>query len=189
MLSDTTTGPAKESWWRLIRNLLILLAVIGALAFAAFPLAGLLGLLATAQGRVGAFLVGSICGELAALYVLARLLRPHGMALRDLGLGRPTTAPAVLLGLLVALAYSAVTALNPAVRAHLFHLSILKAIALLAALVAGVVEETIFRGYVMTALQRMGHGRAVQLLVSGIAFALAHVYGFTSLLAYLTTQA
>jgi membrane protease YdiL (CAAX protease family) len=40
--------------------------------------------------------------------------------------------------------------------------------------VAGLVEETICRGYVMTTLGRMGYGLVVQVLLSGLFFALVH---------------
>jgi hypothetical protein len=55
---DAATGPAEESWWVPIRNLPILpipirLAVTGTPAYAAFPVASLLGLLSTALQPMG----------------------------------------------------------------------------------------------------------------------------------------
>jgi membrane protease YdiL (CAAX protease family) len=61
-------------------------------------------------------------------------------------------------------------------------------LALIAALVAGVVEEVIFRGYVMTTLARMGYRNLVQVLVSGTAFAIADVYRFAPPATFLATQ-
>ncbi len=60
---------------------------------------------------------------------------------------------------------------------------------MVAALVAGLVEETIFRGYLMTSLDGMGRGRMTQVLVSGAAFAIAHFYAFVSPAALLATFA
>jgi membrane protease YdiL (CAAX protease family) len=177
-----------KSWWGLIRNLLILLAVIGSFAYSAFPIALPLGLLSKPEGRAGVFLVGSIFGELAAMFVLVRFLKRSGGNLNDLGFRQPTTRLALLSGVFVALVYSGWTALNPHVGPGMLQLSILKIPAIVAALVAGVVEEVIFRGYVMTTLLQMGYGNVVQVLVGGITFALAHLYGFTSPEAFLITQ-
>lgn len=177
-----------KSWWVLIRNLLILLAVIGAFAYSAFPIAFPLGLLSKPEGRVGVFLVGSIFGELAALFVLTRFLKRGGVSLNFLGLWQPTTKLALLSGVIVALVYSGITALNPRVGHGMLQISILKILAIVAALVAGVVEEVIFRGYVMTTLLHMGYGNVVQVMVCGITFALAHLYGFASPVAFLTAQ-
>ncbi len=177
----------KETWGRLIRNLLILLAVIGGFAYAAFPIAASFGWLAQPESRLAVFLAGSIVGEWVAFGVLVCICRWQGITLGQLGWGRRTTILALGLALLVAVVYSGVTVANPQVGTHLFQWSSLKVLALIAALTAGIVEETIFRGYVMTTVARMKYRGYMQVLVSGFAFALAHVYGFSSPIAYLTT--
>ena len=169
--------------------LLILLAVIGLFAYAAFPIAISLGLVTNSTSAVAVFLAGSAIGELAALGVLIWMLGRRSINLRDLGFGRSTTWPAILIAILIALFYSTITILNPGVQKNLFLFSYLKGLAIFAALVAGVVEEVIFRGFVMTTLKQMGLGNLLQVFLSGLFFALAHVYGiFTSLGAFLTTQ-
>ncbi len=124
------------------------------------------------------FLVGSAIGELAALGLLRARLRRRGERLRDLGWGRRPTASAMAGGLAVALGYILWTAADPSVGAHLFDASGLQLVALPVAVVAGVVEEVVFRGYLMTSLRRMGRGPVVQVVVSAGAFALAHAYAF-----------
>ncbi len=176
------------SWWHIIRNLLIALAVIGSFSYAAFPLAAAFGLLANPETRLAFFLAGTIVGELAALGVLVLILRREGIRLSDLGFGKPATWQAFGLAFLVVVIYCGVTAFNPFVGSHLLQWSPLKALALLAAIVAGLVEEMIFRGYLMTAVMRMGYGKIFQVLASGILFALAHLYGFTSLISLLGVQ-
>lgn len=166
--------PRAASWGSLAGTLL-LLGVVGGMSYMAFPLGLALGWLHTPAGRVATFLGGAMAGELVTLAMLLRRLRRYDLTWRDLGWGR-----AIGLGILVAVLYSGFTALNPRVGPHLLDVSALKLLAILAALVAGLVEETIFRGYVMMALARMGYGRAVQVLVSGASFALAHPYGFTT---------
>lgn len=44
----------------------------------------------------------------------------------------------------------------------------------------GLVEETIFRGYLMTSLNDLGRGRATLVLVSGAVFTAAHFHAFSS---------
>ena len=70
----------------------------------------------------------------------------------------------------------------------LLDFSLLKLLAIVTAIVAGVVEETIFRGYVITTLGRMGYGLVVQVLLSGLFFAFFHLYVFTNLFTILIVQ-
>lgn len=165
----------RESWGRLIGTLLLLLAVIGAIVYGGFALGIALGWVGQPTNRVAIFLLGSTLGELVAFALLAWLLRRRGSRLRDLGWGQLTRWGAIALGVGIAIVCSSYTALNPQIGPHLLEFSWLKLLALVAAVVAGVVEETIFRGYVMTSLGRMGYGLAVQVLLSGLFFALAHV--------------
>lgn len=178
----------KPSWGQVIGTLLILLAIIGGVSYGAFAVAYPFGWLARPETRLAAFLVGASVGELAALGVLAWWLRRRGTSLRALGLGKATNWRGMALGLVVAIVYSGLTAaFNPAVGPNLLRLTLLKGLAVVAALVAGLVEETIFRGYLMTSLDRMGRGHVTQVVVSGAAFAIAHFYGFVSPAALLAT--
>jgi membrane protease YdiL (CAAX protease family) len=178
----------KTSWGQVMGVLLLLLAIIGGVSYSAFVEASPFGWLAHPETRLAAFLIGATVGELAALGVLTWWLRRRGGNLRGLGLGKATTWRGMALGLVVALGYSGLTAaLNPTVGLHLLQVSALKGLAVVAALVAGLVEETIFRGYLMTSLDQMGRGRVTQVLVSGAAFAVAHFYGFVSPAALLAT--
>lgn len=171
----------KPSWRQVVGTLLVLLAIIGGFSYGAFAVAYPFGWLAHPETRLAAFLIGAIVGELAAFGALALWLRRRRTSLLALGLGKPTSWQGMLLGLVVAVAYSGLTAaLNPTVGPHLLQLTALKGLAIVAALVAGLVEETIFRGYVMASVDRMGQGRVAQVVVSGAAFALAHAYGFVS---------
>jgi membrane protease YdiL (CAAX protease family) len=62
----------------------------------------------------------------------------------------------------------------PAVRAHLFRPSLLKLLSLAVALMAGILEEVIFRKWLMDYLQGQAIGPIVQVLLSGLAFGLLH---------------
>jgi membrane protease YdiL (CAAX protease family) len=176
-----TSAKGKTSWGQVIGTLLLLLAIIGAISYGAFVVAAPFGWLVHPETRLVTFLLGAIVGELAALSALAWFLRRRGASLRALGLGKATTWRGMLLGLVVASVYSGLTAVfNPAVGRNLLQFTELKGLAVIAALVAGLVEETIFRGYLMTSLEQMGRGRVAQVLVSAVAFAAAHFYGFVS---------
>lgn len=72
--------------------------------------------------------------------------------------------------------------------AHILEFSWLELLSIGAAVVAGLVEETILRGYVMTTLGRMGYGLVVQILLSGLFFALVHFYAFAAPLSVLVVQ-
>jgi hypothetical protein len=171
-----------------IGTLLLLLAIIGVTSYGAFVVAFPLGWLARPETRLATYLLGVIAGELAALGALAWLLRRRGASLWTLGLGRATNWRGMLLGLVVAIVYSSLTAVfNPAVSRNLLRFTELKGLAVVAALVAGLVEETIFRGYLMTSLEQMGRGRVAQVLVSAVVFAAAHFYGFVSPVGLLAT--
>jgi CAAX protease family protein len=189
MISKThSTNPPRESWGRLISILLLILAVLGIVIFGAITLGIAFGWMGQPESRVATFLAGSTIGELVAFAVLAWLLHRRGSRLRDLGWGQPTRWGALALGVGIALVYSAITELNPRIGPHLLEFSWLKLLAIGAAVVAGMVEETIFRGYVITTLGRMGYGLVAQILLSGLFFALVHVYAFAAPLALLVVQ-
>lgn len=180
--------PVKPSWGQVIATLALLLAIVGAISYGAFLVAYPLGWLARPESRLATFLVGAILGELAALAALVGLLRRRGWRLLALGLGKATNWRGLALGLAVAVVYAGMTAtLNPAVGPNLLRFTLVKGLAIIAAIVAGLVEETIFRGYLMTSLDQLGRGRVTQVLVSGVAFAVAHFYGFVSPAAILAT--
>lgn len=181
----TTT---KTSWGQVVGTLLVLLAIIGGFTYGAFLVAYPFGWLAHPETRLAAFLIGASAGELAALGVLTWWLQRRGRRLGALGLGKKTTWRGLVLGLVVALVYCGVTAVSdPSVGSNVLRLTALKGLAVVAAFVAGLVEETIFRGYLMLSLDEMGCGRVTQVLVSGATFAIAHFYGFVSPAALLTT--
>jgi membrane protease YdiL (CAAX protease family) len=88
------------------------------------------------------------------------------------GMGGPL---AWLLAVLISTYYVwAVAHYFPAVRERMFRPTLLKLIAVIAAVMAGIVEEVIFRKWVMDYLDRGGTGMLLQVLASGLAFGLAH---------------
>lgn len=79
-----------------------------------------------------------------------------------------------LLAFAVPFAFVGYSTKLPSVRANLFRPSFLKLLALLVAIAAAFCEECIFRKLLMDSLMRHGFGTTVQLLVSALAFGVAH---------------
>jgi membrane protease YdiL (CAAX protease family) len=68
------------------------------------------------------------------------------------------------------------------VRDHMFTLNKLKYLALVGALISGLFEEILFRKILMDYLQEEGFSDIIQILVSGFAFAIAHlVWGYKAM--------
>lgn len=61
------------------------------------------------------------------------------------------------------------------VREHMFQLNKLKYFALIGAVVSGFFEELVFRKLLMDYLQEQDLGNFIQIIVSGLAFGLAHL--------------
>jgi membrane protease YdiL (CAAX protease family) len=112
--------------------------------------------------------------EALGLAGLAAGIRRPGRSLAALGLWKPASLLDYAIGCALAFAYCAFAWRQPSVEAWAFEVSALKAIALVAAVVAGVFEELFFRGFLMDLLKRRGRGASVQVGVSGLAFGLAH---------------
>jgi uncharacterized protein len=80
-----------------------------------------------------------------------------------------------LLAFIVTLLFVAFAARLPSVRQNLFRPSWLKLLGFAVAVSAGILEEVIFRRWIMNHLQDSHHaGVIVQIIVSGLAFGLAH---------------
>lgn len=80
-----------------------------------------------------------------------------------------------ILAALTAIAYAWSAASISTVRAYMFKLDGLKALAVLAAVGAGVIEEVVFRKLLMDYLLAQGYGPVTQVAVSAIAFGVVHV--------------
>jgi membrane protease YdiL (CAAX protease family) len=135
------------------------------------------------------FITGSGAGEFLFLVVLWLILRGKRDSLGRLGLWKPSPWTGWLAGLAVAAYYAGAAVVGfhngpshmPLAQIlyepSLFHIYA----ALVLGLSAGLCEEAVFRGYVMTRLADAGYGWIVQVLASGAVFGLAHgLYGFSS---------
>lgn len=128
------------------------------------------------RARAVRLITGSAVGEFTAVAFLVLFLRARGRALADVGLRRGAS----LVGWLVAAAVAALAVslvLEGALRGKVpiaeisaFHLYT----SLAAGVAAGICEEVVFRGYVMSVLAEAGAGVVQQLLATSVLFGLAH---------------
>jgi membrane protease YdiL (CAAX protease family) len=109
-------------------------------------------------------------------WVLFSWIHNGGRFLRYLGFapGRAGTIGAWLLALLLSAVFVTLSLRLPSVRANLFAFTKLKLLGFAVAVSAGILEEVIFRKWLMDSVARSGAGAALQILVSGIAFGAAH---------------
>jgi membrane protease YdiL (CAAX protease family) len=107
------------------------------------------------------------------------LLKSRGVSFKDLGVWRVGTWSAWVLALALAV-LSILSNLRLFPRMHIpvsyaffphgFHLFT----ALVLGITAGFCEEVLFRAFLMTQFARAGYSKAIQVLIPGIAFGLAH---------------
>ena len=125
-------------------------------------------------------LVAMVLGGAAVAMVTPIGLKAAGREppfLADLGFasGPRGSACAWALAALLALAYAVFSIGSiPDVARHWHSISWLKALAIVAAVTAAVLEEAIFRRLLMDALAKRGSGAILQILISAIAFGIAH---------------
>jgi CAAX protease family protein len=114
----------------------------------------------------GAILIGIVLCEAIPLVFAIRGL--------DRVLLHPQPAVGVLGAMVVAAAYIWYSARVPGIRRHLGNRSWLRVPAIVLAVTAGIVEEVYFRRVLMDALQSVGIGPFIQILVSGVTFGAFH---------------
>lgn len=134
--------------------------------------------------RAAVAIGGAIIGEVVFLVLLIWWLGTQGLSLTDLGMWKAPKLWALVAALAFALVYGVLTASNPGLRPNLEIHDLLKAETVVAAIVAGIVEEAVCRGYFMFELQRSRTPAWLQILGSGVVFGIAHfsysIYGIAS---------
>lgn len=175
-----TAGSAAKGRWGSVKARRLARALM-ALGLAALAAAFIVRV--DTEARVGRVLVGVTVVELGGLLAI----RTRG-TIR--GLRRSAPAYAFIGAVLLAAGYIGITvAGNPRVEAAVGLISPLKLLAVLAAVVAGVFEEALFRGVLMDRLAAAGRSQVLQVFVSGLVFGCLHFYAFAGLPAALMAQA
>lgn len=109
------------------------------------------------------------------VFLLASGARPDALTVFGFRASFEETGLAWVAGILLAAAYVWFSTRIPAVRSWLVRPHGLKALALVAAALAGTLEEIAFRKMLMDWVERSGGDAAVQVIVSGLSFGLAHI--------------
>ena len=117
--------------------------------------------------------LGILLGEVFMLRLLRSALQTSGESLADLGWKR-TQGWVLGVGVLIGLAIGISTTSYPLLARHMDELSLFRFWGGLIAVFVAVVEEFVFRGFVMTRLAQAGYSVRVQILLSALAFAIAH---------------
>jgi len=127
---------------------------------------------------------GVLIAELIALWGVFAYYRRKGIAIGDLGWSLPANkAPVIVLSLAAALLYSWYAMQIPQVQENVTEISLLKAWGLAVGVAAALIEEIIFRGYVMARLQQAKIPPMFQVLFASVAFSLLHIgFGLTGVL-------
>ncbi len=89
--------------------------------------------------------------------------------------GKSGTLFSWILAFVVVVIYSWSAATISDVRRYMFKLDVLKIVSIVAAVCAGVVEEIVFRKWVMDYLSTAGYSVLVQIFATGVCFGLAHL--------------
>ena len=106
---------------------------------------------------------------------MLRWLKSQGRNLQDIGWNRSTTFPAVILGVVFAFGYSAYTLSNPLIGTNATEISLFKLASVVVSVIGSIVEECVFRGYIISELERINVSTITQILVSGISFGIIHI--------------
>jgi hypothetical protein len=127
---------------------------------------------------------GVLIAELIAFWGTVAYYKPRGIAIGELGWHIPAKKEAVIaLSLAAAILYSWYAMQIPQVRQNVTEISLLKAWGLAVGVAAALIEEIIFRGYVMARLQQAKISPIFQVLFASIAFSLLHIgFGLTGVL-------
>jgi membrane protease YdiL (CAAX protease family) len=128
-------------------------------------------------------LAGVVIAETIALVVAMKFYRRQGLTLRDAGWGAASPALVIPCALAAAVAYAAYTASIPDIRANIAEISPFKMWGAVAGVFGAVVEEVIFRGFLMARLQQARLRPFVQVFLTALAFAFLHLgFGLVGIL-------
>jgi len=179
----TTTSPERSSQQA---TLTALCGLAGALALGVLPISTWL----IHGDSIGSLLAREAISWCSALAILLWLTLVERLPLSSIGFRRPTWK-SVLWGVLAAIVLTAILVLEFSVVAPLLHLDTAPILAgqrailntpywyrILLVLRAAVVEEILFRGYLIEKVRQLSKSTAIAVVVSVAAFTYAHLSGW-----------
>jgi membrane protease YdiL (CAAX protease family) len=171
----TSRSYGPRGWQAVFRPVLITLLGLGVFVILPTFMLPRLGIKLDLRGRTLVALGGTLIVELVLFGFLLRWLRGQGRSLKEIGWNRPTTLPAIILGVGFALGYALYTLSNPFIGPNATEISPFKLAGVVVGIVGAFVEECVFRGYLITELKHAGTSTTTQILMSGVAFGIIHV--------------
>ncbi len=117
----------------------------------------------------------TLVAELIILGLLALRMRHRRLSFSDLGLGRKTTKASLWLAVLFGAGYGAFTLWALDLAVHLHEVSVFRLWGMFVGVVGAVIEELVFRGFLLAELQRIRVSPAWQVFVSASLFSLVHL--------------
>ncbi len=175
-LLNSMNGP--RGWRAVYVPVLIMLACLGVLIVSPVVLLARLGIILDMRQRTSVALVGTLMSELILFGFLLRWLKSERMTFADIGWRRPTTIPALILAITFALGYAVYTLSNPLIGSRAGEISLFKAAGAVVGVIGAIVEESVFRGYLISELRKLGVSTGAQIILSGASFGIIHA-GFS----------
>lgn len=172
-LANSSYGP--HGWRAVFAPIGIIFVGLGVLVILPALLLPRLGIQLDLRGRTLVALGGTLTTEVILFSFLRRWLKGQGRKLQDIGWGQPTTLPAILVAIVFAVGYSAYTLTNPLIGPNALGISLFKLAGVVVGVVGAIVEECVFRGYLITELERLKVSTLAQILVSGVSFGIIHI--------------
>lgn len=117
----------------------------------------------------------TLVAELMALGLLALWLRRRRLSFAGLGLGRPTTHASLCVATVFGAFYAAFTLHALGLTEHLREVSFFRLWGMFVGVVGAFAEEVIFRGFLLTELERIRVSPVWQILISALLFSLVHL--------------
>ena len=128
-------------------------------------------------------LAGVAIAELFAFFIAIKFYKRRGITVGNLGWNIPTNKTIAVFSLVVAVLYIWYTMQIPEIKENITEISLFKLWGLLVGILAAVIEEVIFRGFVMVRFQQARILPMVQVLLTAVAFSLLHLgFGLVGML-------
>lgn len=171
----TNSSKSPHGWRAVWLPVVILIFCLGILIILPTVALTRLGITLDIRGRTLVGLGGTLASELILFGFLLRWLKGQGRSLKDIGWNRPTTMPAVILGVTFGLGYAFYTLSNPLIGPNATEISLFKLVGVCVGVVGAVVEECVFRGFIISELKAIKVSTITQILVSGVSFGIVHI--------------
>jgi membrane protease YdiL (CAAX protease family) len=116
-----------------------------------------------------------VIAESIALLAAVKFYKRLGVTLRDAGWGAPSSRPIIAFSLAAAFGYIGYAALIPEIGANITEISLFKIWGVVVGVSAAIVEEIVFRGFLMARFEQARIRPIIQVCLTAVAFGLLHL--------------